>query len=161
MKKVLGIIVALGFLATPVAFAGADGPGCGVGQMLFQGQKGLGPHLLGYTTNGTFSNSFAMSSGTSGCDTSATVQAERDRMFFVRSNQDALSLQIAQGGGAYLDSFALLMGCGAVKTTFAKATQDKYAVIFSADQGDTAAVLDSVRQVIRDTPELTDGCKVS
>jgi len=69
MKKLLTGAILL--TASSSVFAVAPGGGnCGWGNMLFEGQSGPGPHVLGVTTNGTSgNNTFGMTSGTNGCAT--------------------------------------------------------------------------------------------
>jgi hypothetical protein len=59
-------------LATPVALAQQDetanSTGCGLGTIIFEGQKGIAPQVLAVTTNGTSGNqTFGITSGTLGC----------------------------------------------------------------------------------------------
>jgi len=160
MKRILTVL-ALSLLPSLTAFASADGPGCGVGQMMFKGSSGLISHILALSTNGTFSASFAVTSGTSGCDTSATVRLERERSLFVTANHHTLSLEIAQGGGAYVRSLASLMGCGSVSTAFARAVQEKYGVLFASDRSIQSDLIGELRQVIQASPQLAAGCTIS
>src|SRR5690606_25896352 len=73
MKRLL--IGSLLAAASLNAFATAPGgPGCGWGNMLFEGQSGLPSHLVASITNGTSGNAtFGMTSGTNGCDTSGKL----------------------------------------------------------------------------------------
>ena len=49
---------------------------CGWGAKLFDGQQGVAPQVLGATTNGTFGNqTFAITSGTSGCTQDGAVKS--------------------------------------------------------------------------------------
>ncbi|MBL4794369.1 MAG: DUF3015 family protein [Pseudomonadales bacterium] len=50
----------------------ASGPGCGLGGVLFEGQSGLGVHLMGASTNAPYMT-LGMTSGTSGCDVSEPI----------------------------------------------------------------------------------------
>ncbi len=67
MKRIL-----LGTLFAAASFnAFADAPGgagCGWGNMLFKGQRGVATHVVAATTNGTSgNNTFGMTTGTNGC----------------------------------------------------------------------------------------------
>ena len=73
MKRILiGTVLAA---ASMNVFAVAPGgPGCGWGNMLFEGQSGLPSHLIASITNGTSGNAtFGMTSGTNGCDTNGAL----------------------------------------------------------------------------------------
>src|SRR5690606_35144952 len=69
------------------AFATAPGgPGCGWGNMLFEGQSGLPSHLVASITNGTSGNAtFGMTSGTNGCDTSGKLAYHGKSMLVLSS----------------------------------------------------------------------------
>src|SRR5690606_37656860 len=83
--------------------------GCGVGSMLFEGQSGLGPHVLAATTNGLYgTNTFAMSSGTLGCDVSGTIQAHA--ALYIDSNMDSIAMDMARGQGEALNALSAVMG---------------------------------------------------
>ena len=70
-----GLVLGLLSLGSMTAHAdAAGGNGCGWGNMVFEGQRGLFPHLLATTTNGTSGNAtFGMTSGTNGCNTNARL----------------------------------------------------------------------------------------
>ena len=72
---VKGLIAGLLCVGSVAAHAdAAGGNGCGWGNMLFEGQRGMAPHFLATTTNGTSGNAtFGMTSGTNGCDTSVKL----------------------------------------------------------------------------------------
>ena len=76
-KRLLGKGLIFGLMSMASVAAHADaagGNGCGWGNMLFEGQRGLIPHLLATTTNGTSGNAtFGMTSGTNGCDTNVKL----------------------------------------------------------------------------------------
>ncbi|WP_139273503.1 DUF3015 family protein, partial [Pseudomonas aeruginosa] len=76
-KRLLSKGLVLGLLSLGSMTAHADaagGNGCGWGNMVFEGQRGLFPHLLATTTNGTSGNAtFGMTSGTNGCNTNARL----------------------------------------------------------------------------------------
>ena len=64
MKKLFLCTVLLGSSTTALAVA-PGGPNCGWGNLLLEGQSGLGPHLIAATTNGTSGNaSFGLTFGT-------------------------------------------------------------------------------------------------
>lgn len=82
--------------------------GCGLGSMLFTTDNAF---LLSFqaTTNGLFGNqTFAISSGTSGCE--KAVLAQNDRVEeFVASNMDQLSKEASMGRGEALDTLVELL----------------------------------------------------
>jgi len=101
--------------ATPVWAINPDnGPGCGLGKLAwsdYQNPKSIAPQVMMATTNGTFgSQTFGISSGTSGCTNDGTIMAEEKVNVFAAANYDTLSQEMAQGGGEHLASLAELMG---------------------------------------------------
>src|SRR6266511_3602698 len=107
-KKLILLQVAVAlvcFSATAALAAGNPdtGPGCGLGKLAwadFGKQKNIGPQVLMATTNGTFgSQTFGISTGTSGCTNDGKVWAEYKVTMFAEINFDNLSQEMAQGHG--------------------------------------------------------------
>ena len=109
MRKFSILVVPLMLASTSATFADS-GPGCGLGKVLFEGQSGLGPHILAATTNGSYSNQLTgISVDSLGCDGTSVITAEAQRDVFVASNFDNIARDAAQGGGYHLESLATLM----------------------------------------------------
>lgn len=88
----------------------ADSTGCGVGTILFEGQKGIAPQVLAVTTNGTFGNqTFGISSGTLGCTQDGVIKPPAEVRMLLISNLDNLARDVARGEGETLQSLAHLM----------------------------------------------------
>lgn len=151
MKKALLVSVcttALSLTATQ-AFSGETGPGCGVGSMAWEGQSGLLANISAGTTNGTFLNSFAISSGTTGCDASHQVQRSDDKEVFVASNMDSLSQDIAQGQGDHLSTLATIIGVEKEdQNTFAASMQNEFSTLFSSGSTSTTDVLAAIDDIM-------------
>ena len=130
MKK---IIAGVAFtFASSMAFAGTDA-GCGLGSMIFKGQSGVGPHILAATTNGSFGNqTFGMTSGTLGCDTSKPVQS---MAMFMENNIDKIARDISRGEGENLEALAVILGIDAKDHAhFAALLQQNFANIFPSEE---------------------------
>lgn len=112
----------------------ADGPGCGLGQMLWKGQSGLLPHISAATTNGTSSNQwFGISFGTLDCNPDASVSNDYQRAVFAAANYDNLAQEAAQGEGNHLSALAEIMGIEtADRTSFFTMAQNNHQTLFSA-----------------------------
>jgi hypothetical protein len=122
-------------LALPISAAQAanDGAGCGLGKVVLGGKSGVGTNIGAGILNMTSGNqTFGMTSGTLGCDTSTTVQNEsKERDVFVASNIDNLSVDAAQGQGNYLASLAHIMAIEEQdKNSFYSLTQNRYEDLF-------------------------------
>src|SRR5574338_792394 len=111
---ILSLAVLFGVQAGLAMAANPDtGPGCGLGKLVwedYKGQKEILPQVLMVTTNGTGMNTFAISSGTSGCTNDGQVWAAEKANVFAAINFDNLEQDMAQGHGEHLTSLATLMG---------------------------------------------------
>lgn len=152
-KKALVLSCAL--LATPVASFAETGPGCGWGSMVFNGQDGLGPNILAATTNNISGNqTFGMTSGTAGCDSSkpVTMGAAGD---FLDSNIEKVAKDMATGQGESLATLAGLLGIEeSEKAHFYSVTQSNFSTIFSKSDATSKEVLDSLVAVMKQDSAL-------
>ncbi len=101
--------------ASASSFAVAPGgEDCGWGNMLFEGQSGLGSHLVASITNGTSGNaSFGMTSGTNGCTTEGTLTYGGKPMINLGAVMDEFSEDVARGDGEVLAAVAVSLGVAA------------------------------------------------
>ncbi|MBU3055577.1 MULTISPECIES: DUF3015 domain-containing protein [Pseudomonas] len=136
-KRLLGKGLIFGLMSMASVAAHADaagGNGCGWGNMLFEGQRGLIPHLLATTTNGTSGNAtFGMTSGTNGCDTNVKLGYGGRSILAMNGMLDNIAEDMALGQGEALDAYATLLGIEqADRAHFAKVTQENFDRIFSS-----------------------------
>jgi hypothetical protein len=108
-------VALLALCATPGWAAHPDtGPGCGLGKLAWSdygNQRSIAPQVLMATTNGTFgSQTFGITSGTSGCTNDGTIMSQHKVSVFAAANYETLSQEMARGGGEHLASLAALMG---------------------------------------------------
>jgi hypothetical protein len=159
MKRLLMLSALAVLLAAPTAFAG-NSTGCGLGHMLWDGQSGMVANILGATTNGTFgTQTFGITTGTSGCNASDTVYNQTQQEQFVAMNYDKLSTEVAQGNGEYVSALAELMGCNAAaQPEFARMTQSKYESLFAAPQTDARVWLGSLKAEMSKDAVLSSSC---
>lgn len=133
MKRILlgSLLAAASFNALATA---PGGPGCGWGNMLFEGQRGLPSHLVASITNGTSGNAtFGMTSGTNGCNTSGALAYHGKPMLVLSSIMDELSEDMARGEGEALTTYAVVLGVPAQdRAHFAAVTSAHFADIFSS-----------------------------
>ncbi len=118
------------------------GPGCGLGKLLWSSSKhpkNIAPQVFMALTNATGMNTFAISTGTSGCTNDGVIMAEHKVNAFAAVNSENLAQEMAQGGGEHLASLATLMGVPAEhQAEFCALTQEKYTSLVQA--GDTSPV---------------------
>lgn len=153
MKKLL-IAVAIALPASAMA-AGENNIGnCGWGSKLFDGQSGIAPQVLGATTNGTFGNqTFAITSGTSGCTQDGAVKSNWKTALFIDGNKEMLARDMSVGSGETLDSLAHLMGVESQdRAAFNRVAKENLWKIFAADS--TADIMANFRQVLAADEQL-------
>lgn len=105
------MFVAMFALVAP-AFAGDGGgsDGCGVGWQVTNKKSMLATTTRG-TTNAFVPPTFGMTSGTIGCDQHSFAKRELPAVNLVATNQDAIMIEIASGGGENMAALAQAMGC--------------------------------------------------
>ena len=135
MKRVIAGIVILG--ASSVAMAESPGgPGCGWGNMLFDGQSGMGPHFLATTTNGTSGNkTFGMTTGTNGCETSGTLTYGGKSM--ISSIMGEFTEDVARGEEQQ------------DRATFAQVMHENFAVIFPSEDVTADDMMASIEEIMK------------
>ena len=162
MKKLLVLSMALGLLGgLPGLLGQALAKDCGPGPLVIQGNKGSLLQSFGATTNATLlpTQTFAITSGTSGCSSSGIVNRDVEQRFFVAVHLENLSQQMAQGGGAHLDSLANLMGCRTEsRARFAALTQRRFGALFPTDAVQPTELLASLKRELRHDPTLVEDC---
>ena len=161
-KKLIMLSVAVLF-GLPAGFAMAanpdTGPGCGLGKLAwsdYSHQKNIGPQVLMATTNGTFwSQTFGISSGTSGCTNDGKVMAEQKTTMFAQLNFENLSQEMAQGQGEHLASLATLMGVPADQhAAFFAMTQERYTSLVKTGEASPVAMVKAINDAIATHPVL-------
>jgi hypothetical protein len=154
MAMVSAAVMFASFQAAAAMAANPDnGPGCGLGKLAwadYKEQKSIGPQVLMATTNGTFgSNTFGISSGTSGCTNDGTVFAEQKVNLFAEMNFENLSQEMAQGRGEHLTSLAVLMGIPAEhQAEFFALTQERYTTLVQAGETSPVAMIKALNEAM-------------
>jgi hypothetical protein len=160
-KKVLILTVAVLFSVQAGLAMAANpdtGPGCGLGKLAwgdYKGQKEIAPQVMMVTTNGTGMNTFAISSGTSGCTNDGKIMSEHKVTVFTAANFENLSQEMAQGGGENLASLATLMGVPTEQQpAFFAMTQNQYAALIREGEASTIAMVKAINDAIATNPVL-------
>src|SRR5882762_7019290 len=113
MKKLLALSLAT-LLVPTLALAAGNHPmaGCGLGYMLMSNKDNSKvSQVLGATTNGTSgSQTFGITSGTSGCTDDGAVKWAKAAEVYAEVNLDSLRREMAIGKGEYVETFASLLG---------------------------------------------------
>ncbi len=137
MKKFLISAAFIAAFSVSQAFA-LDSPGCGLGSIIFKGQAGTIQQILAVTTNGSFgTQTFGISSGTSGCDQNGRVSGGTGKIFaFLEKNMEQFAVDAARGHGETIDTIAALTGTSSDKV--GEVVKENFAFIF--DSHDVSAV---------------------
>ena len=154
MKKLL----VLSLLVASSAVAQQNNIGsCGWGSKLFDGQRGVAPQVLGATTNGTSGNqTFAITSGTSGCTQDGAVNTSWKTAMYIDSNKTAIARDMANGQGESLVTLARVMGMDSAQSDlFAKVSRENFARIFPSENATTSDIASGLNAVLAETPALS------
>ncbi|MGZ3653307.1 MAG: DUF3015 family protein [Bdellovibrionota bacterium] len=110
MKLVMMFVALFAMVGPAFASDGGGSDGCGLGWQVTQKKSFLATTTRG-TTNGVVPPTFGMTSGTIGCDQHSFAKNEMPAVNMVATNQDAIMIDIAAGGGENIAALAQAMGC--------------------------------------------------
>lgn len=153
MKRVLIVTVLLGASATAMAEA-PGGPNCGWGNMLLDGQSGLGSHIIASITNGTSGNAtFGMTTGTNGCSANGALTYGGKSL--IGAVMDEFGEDVARGDGEALTAVAVSMGVTeADRPLFKQVMHDNFATLFPSQDVTAEQVSDRVVELMRANDQL-------
>ena len=147
MKKTIISIALLGLSSTAMAEA-PGGPGCGWGNMLFEGDSGP-VQFLASTTNGTSGNkTFGMTSGTNGCSINGKLSYGGKSL--IGSIMGEFSEDVARGEGEALNAVAVMYGVEQQdRAAFASAMHANFQSIFPSENVTAEQVMTSMNEVMK------------
>lgn len=143
----LAAILTIVFAQTGTSLAAwGDGPGCGLGKVVFEKEpKSILLQHLGSTLNMP-SQPFALSTGVSGCTNNGMIVKEKQTSIFASLNFDNLSQEMAQGHGEHLASLATLMGVSSERQPeFFSFAQEQYVSLMQAGDVSPKAMLSALQ----------------
>lgn len=150
MKKIIFFIslllTATTFAAKPFGMAG-----CGLGAVLI-GKNGN--QIFASTTNGTGTQSFGISSGTSNCVTVTEQTAMLKN--FIEANHQALITDMAKGQGDTLSALSNIYGCN--QQIFASEIQQSYQKIVTQDEIEANRMIVNINSLIKENSALSSNC---
>lgn len=149
MKLIL-VISALVISSAAIAAKPYGMAGCGLGSQLM-GKEGN--QILAATTNGTGTQTFGISSGTSNCITASQQTAMIKN--FIEANYASLVTDMAKGQGDSVKTLSGFYGCDA--NTFATEMKANYEAITPATE-DATKVMINVNNVIENSKTLSANC---
>ena len=153
MKKTIIIIALLG-LSSSAMDVSTGGSVCGWGNMLFEGQSGAAPHILGLTTNGTSGNAtFGVTTGTNGCSADGSITYGGTSL--VSSIMGEFSEDVARGEGEALNAVAVMYGVEQEdRASFASAMHANFQTIFPSEDVTAAEVMASMNEIMKSDAKL-------
>jgi len=153
---ILGAVII--FAYTQSSQAADSSSGCGLGWEVSQKQSLLSSAIRS-TTNAFLPNTFSMTSGTSGCQKHSIVKNDEEAVIFAVNNQHSLMMEMAEGKGEFLNSFAQTLGCDAsLYSDFGKFTQSHYSDIINTSSSDGIELYRQVRTQMESSPTFKGQC---
>ena len=152
------VLATVGQTGISVAYGNPDtGPGCGLGKLLwsdFKRQKDIAPQVLMATTNGTFgSQTFGLSTGTSGCTNDGKVWAAQKTEFFVAATFENLAVDMARGQGEHLTALATLLGVPTEqREMFSTLVQERYRELIGQGETSPSALIKALDEAMAGYP---------
>jgi len=137
--------------------------GCGLGSMIFGPINSPGAQILASTTNSTFATqTFGITSGTSNCVYGGVVAMDRQQQVFAEVNFSDLKRDMATGGGEFLTSFAVLLGCdGEARPKLARVMQASYETLLPSESTTPDELVTAVHARIGADPDLAARCRAA
>ena len=141
MKKLYLAMFALAVALFSADAHAVDSTGCGLGPMAWRGQRGPIPQILAVTTNGIFgTQTFGISSGTSGCDPQGRISGGTGRMAlaFLENNMEQFALDASAGQGETIDTLAGILNVDSEK--LGEISKNNFASLFPLENVDAVDV---------------------
>lgn len=158
MKKLVALALAVGMLPSALLAAGKHPmAGCGLAYMLFaKDNNSKGIQILASTTNNLYgTQTFGITSGTSGCTEDGMLSKNVEAEVYADVNFRNLSQEMAAGGGEYLNTFASLLGVSSSqRTAFGRFVQERYTKLFPSADTTASQMLETLTQELSAHPEL-------
>lgn len=150
MKKFLLAAALIGASVSAHAVA-PGGPGCGWGNLLFEGKSGTPIHLLATIVNGTSGNAtFGMSSGTNGCDTDGALTYGGKSLLAMNGVMEEVAQDMATGHGEALTALSVSMGIPEQdRGHFNQVMHANFASIFPSQDVNANQVMDHITAVMQ------------
>ena len=154
MKKLL-LTSAMIVMSSSVMAKDYGAAGCGLGSKLFEGQSGLGPHVFAATTNGFYgTQTFAMTSGTLGCDVTGTIHSHFAATY-IEGNMDNVASAIAVGEGEALNALANAFGIEEKTIPYFNETLNQhFSTIYPSQSVSSQEVFDAIVSIINQDATL-------
>jgi hypothetical protein len=155
MKLIIGLMV---FVTTSTVFAADSSSGCGMGYEIAPKQS-LVSSSTRALVNATFSNTIAMTLGTSGCAKHSIVKNDAKGIHFAEANMNQLALEMARGNGEFVASFASVYGCNNTEA-FGSMVQARYEAVLPMANTTGVELYNNVLVEIKNNASLSATCSM-
>ena len=157
MKKLAIVSLGVFVAASALAGEGDKSNSCGLGWAVTK-KHSLSATSTRGTTHAILTPTFSMTTGSSGCDKHPFAQRREAAAVYAMTNNEALRLEMAAGGGEYIEGFARTFGCSdRGSALFASAVQKNYAQI-TAGGASALEMAERVESVIAGDRALSAAC---
>jgi hypothetical protein len=163
-NKILNAIFFLVLFVPCISYSDDQSNGCGLGWSVTE------KHSLLATTVRSFverlvsgsAQTFGMTSGTSNCERHSIVKADKRGLHYADANYEQLRVEMAQGSGEYLTSFAAVLGCSPeAYSDFSAMIQSQYPNVFNSETKNPKVLLNDVKIRIQKNQKLSKNCQAS
>jgi len=157
MKKIIALSLLAAVFPTLTLAGSHPMAGCGLGYLLLSNKENSKVmQVVGATTNGTFgSQTFGISSGTSGCTEDGAVKLAKATEVYVEVNLESIRRDMAAGQGEYVNTLASMMGASdANRAQLVRYFQENYSAIFPTANASSSEVLMNLSAKVSEKPEL-------
>ena len=161
-------LISISFSSTAIAegdesislFPGILGTSCGPGWKVNSQTTWVGITTRSMT-NLTSSSSFAVTSGTSGCEKHNFVKKyEIDGVYYAHYNYENLIEEMAMGGGEHLYFFAKSYGCSdSSQDVFNQLIQKKFNSVVPVNYKKPVTLYRNIKEAIKSNPVLQRDCE--
>jgi hypothetical protein len=152
------IIALLTIISATSAFAGDSSSGCGMGWEVAKNQS-LVSSFTRAIVNATFSNTIAMTLGTSGCAKHSIVNNDAKGIHFAEANMNQLAIDMARGNGEFVTSFASVFGCQNSRA-FGSMVQANYETVLPSESTSGVELYNNVKAQIKNNATLSSTCSL-
>lgn len=146
MKKIiLSTVAAVAVICLTQSASAHDSTGCGLGSMAWRDQAGMGPQILAATTNASFgTQTFGISTGTSGCDPNGRITGGTQKMFmsFLENNMEQYAFDASRGDGETIQTIAGILNVPADQV--AAVSKEHFNELFANEDVEVVAVAEQL-----------------
>lgn len=150
---IIGLLV---LISATSAFAVDSSSGCGMGWQVAPKQS-LVSSSTRSIVNLTFSNTIAMTLGTSGCAKHSIVKNDAKGIHFAEANLNQLAVEMARGNGEFVTSFASVFGCQNSRA-FGSMVQANYENVLPSVSTSGVELYNNVKAQIKNNATLASTC---